>query len=516
MFKNALVSVSDKTGLIDFLKPYVAAGMRVVSTGGTGAYLKEHGIPVVDVSEQTGFPEVMGGRVKTLHPRIHMALLARPEHQEDTLLLEEQGLNPFDLVIGNLYPFSEKLGEGLSEFNQIEFIDVGGPSFLRAAAKNFQTTTVVCDPRDYGWIAGKLNLSLDERRTLASKVYAHTAAYDKVVSDYLSGKKDAGSNFELKGSPVAQLRYGENPHQQATWYSQGSGMQDSCEDHGLHRAQVLQGKELSYNNLLDLSASVNVLRDLNSFGLTACVAVKHNNPCGVALDPKGEAAVERALQADPVSVFGGIVAVNKEVTGAMAKKLQTLFLECVVAPDFSAEAREIFSSKKNLRLLSWPQMLVREGHPLIRSLPGGFVVQTPDTVGEWGSSWQVLTDQGLDDKLRVELLFAWKVAAHLKSNSIAIVGEGQSLGLGMGQVNRVDAVDQAISRFQRFHSGFSGRAVLASDAFFPFSDSVERIAQAGISWVIQPGGALRDQEVLQKARELGVSMVLTGERHFAH
>ncbi len=527
MFKNALVSVSDKTGLVDFLRPYLANGLRVVSTGGTARHLRENGISVVDVSEQTQFPEVMDGRVKTLHPHIHMALLARPDKDEDCEVLETYGLQTFDLVIGNLYPFAQARKQNLSETELLEWIDVGGPSFLRAAAKTYARTTVLCDPKDYLWVSERNELSLEERRALAAKVYAHTSDYDRMISEHLNPsakvsvtEDSSNGDLSLEGQFVAHLRYGENPQQRASWYSSRDSKGEACQ--GLHQAQVLQGKELSYNNLLDLSAAVSMLREF-SHESPACVVVKHNNPCGVAVEKSvgvqeglSSLAVKRALEADPVSAFGGILAFNQRVTLEAAQALSSIFLECVVAPEFTLEARELLSAKKNLRLLAWPDLLGKEEPIQVRSILGGYLVQTPDQVDVWQDSWRLLPDQSLDKQITSDLLLAWKVAAHLKSNAIAIAGGGQTLGLGMGQVNRVDAVEQAIGRFQHFHSGFIGVPVLASDAFFPFPDSIEKIAQAGIRWVIQPGGSVKDPEVLARAQGLGVSLVLTGQRHFAH
>lgn len=511
MFKNALVSVSDKTGLAEFLKPLVDKGLRVLSTGGTAQYLRSQGIPVTDVSEQTGFPEVMNGRVKTLHPKVHMALLAR-DLDEDRQVLKSHGIDRFDLVIVNLYPFEKTLvakmkGEALTEDDLIEKIDVGGPSMVRAAAKNFKQIAVVTDPRDYTWIAGKDKLSEEDRRILAGKAFAHVARYDSLISHFLGAFW--GDELSFGGRKIQDLRYGENPQQKASWYA------FSGDDKGLHAAEILQGKELSYNNILDIDAASILLQCL---GEKAAVVVKHNNPCGVAVarKPQEDAteALQKAMAADPVSAFGGIVAYGSIVDKKEATLLTTLFLECVVAPGFSPEAREILKTKKNLRLLQWPGILGNQRAFELRSVSGGFLVQTSDRLFSAPETWKFLGEQPDEDTL-ADLIFAEKVCASLKSNAIAIVRNGQTMGLGMGQVNRVEAVEHAISRMQQHHPNHS-HAVLASDAFFPFPDSVERIAAAGIRWVLQPGGSVKDQDVFEAARRLGVNMVTTGQRHFRH
>ncbi|MCM2282418.1 MAG: bifunctional phosphoribosylaminoimidazolecarboxamide formyltransferase/IMP cyclohydrolase [Bdellovibrionaceae bacterium] len=506
MFKNALVSTSDKTGLIEFLRPLVANGLRVVSTGGTSKYLRDNGLPVVEVAEQTGFPEVMDGRVRTLHPKIHMALLARSRVREDMELLNENGLEPFDLVLVNLYPFEDALARGVNGDELIEYIDIGGPSLLRAAAKSHERIAVVCDPQDYKWILEKRELSLDDRRRLAAKVFAHTARYDARIASVLD--PEPLENHFLAGHPVQELRYGENPHQKAAWFRTAS--------QGLHQARVLHGKPLSYNNILDLDAAC---ATVGEFTEPAACAVKHNNPCGVATHARASLAVRAALHADPVSVFGGIVAVNREVDAEAAGDLSQIFLECVIAPSFSSEALEILTKKKDLRLLAWPELAKRAGNGLeFRTVAGGYLAQSRDEVGVWRTqgeqAWQALGDAP-NEQVQADLALAWKVCAHLKSNAIALAAGGQTVGLGMGQTNRVDAVEQAIARMKKHHAG-SQDVVLASDAFFPFPDSVELAARAGIRWIAQPGGSIRDEAVLLRARELGVTMVMTKTRHFRH
>jgi phosphoribosylaminoimidazolecarboxamide formyltransferase / IMP cyclohydrolase len=503
MFQNALVSVSEKKGLVEFLKPLYQKGMRIVSTGGTAQHLKDNGIKIVDISEQTGFPEVMGGRVKTLHPNVHMPILSRQDHPEDFELLKKSGLAPFDLVICNLYPFEAAVEKNLQGSELIEKIDIGGPTVLRAAAKNFSQVTVVCDPEDYSWIAGKNEITLEDRKQLAAKVFAHVSSYDSLVASELGNAW--GSQFSLGGHKVMELRYGENPHQQAAWY------RVLADQKGLHTAEVLQGKVLSYNNLLDLDAASSLVQ---GFTGPAAVAVKHNNPCGAAVAEQLSLAIEQALKADPVSVFGGIIAVNREIGKAEAEMLQGIFLECIVAPSFSNEALEIFAKKKNLRILRWKALGETQMRFEMKTVAGGFLLQHKDIVGNDPEAWKFLGEKPSAAVLR-DLQFGEKVCATLKSNAIALVKNGQTVGLGMGQVNRVDAVKHAIDRMQT-HFGNLNQVVLASDAFFPFPDSIEVAAKAGVSWILQPGGSVKDEEVFAAAKKLGVNMVVTGTRHFKH
>ena len=505
LFKNILVSVSDKTGLVDFLKPLHEAGARIVSTGGTAKTLRDAGCKVIDVSDQTGFPECMDGRVKTLHPRVHMALLARPGHEEDQKLLRENDIQAFDLVIVNLYPFEQTLATKAGQADLIENIDIGGPSMIRAAAKNFEQVTVVVDPADYSALAAETALSKEEKLRYAAKAFAHVSSYDARISQTLS-YGETFPNFGLGGTKIQELRYGENPHQKALWYKR-RGAQTGWQD-----AKILQGKELSYNNLLDLESALGLLRE---FDHPSAVAVKHNNPCGAASADHLDVAVEKCLASDPVSVFGGIVALNQEVSGKAAEALGKVFLECIVAPKYSADALNILAKKKNLRLLEWTELGIRDDFWKLTTIQGGFLIQEPDRVHMWNPDWKII-GASPTPALRADLSFAWAAVAHLKSNAIAIAGDQQTLGLGMGQVNRVDSVDLAIQRMTKFHADKTSTPVLASDAFFPFADSIELIHKAGIKWVIQPGGSMRDEEVFAKAKELGVNLVLTGQRHFRH
>ncbi len=507
-FKNALVSVSDKTGLVDFLKPLVHEGLRVVSTGGTLKHLRENGIAAVDISEQTGFPEVMDGRVKTLHPRVHMALLSRDGMEEDRALLAKEGLDPFDLLIVNLYPFEAARAKGIQGDELIEYIDIGGPSMLRSAAKNHQRLTVLTDPADYKWVESKQgNLNLEDRRHLAAKVFSHTSRYDDLIARSLSDSVESWNG--LNGRLVSELRYGENPQQKAAWY------RDPMAKSGLHEAQILHGKALSYNNLLDLDAACAAVTEFRS---AAAVAVKHNNPCGVGTDRDIAGAVRRSVAADPVSVFGGIIALNRSVDFAAAEAMASIFLECVIAPDYSPEALTRLKAKKDLRILLWPGLADHQPVRQFKTIAGGYLMQSADRTSDWSDAWKTVGAKGestLTMAVKADLLLAWKVCAHLRSNAIAIASEGATVGLGMGQVNRVDAVEHAIGRMRK-HQPNSVNPVLASDAFFPFSDSMEKIAEAGIRFVIQPGGSIRDEEVLARAQALGITTVLTGTRHFRH
>ena len=504
-FKNALVSVSNKKGLVEFIRPLAEKGMRVVSTGGTFQELKKAGICVEEVCQQTGFEEVMDGRVKSLHPYIYMPLLARPNHVDDNKTLKRFHLSRFDLVICNLYPFEEKKAQG--DKNLVEWIDVGGPSLIRAAAKNFASVTVLCDPADYEEIlkAGKAP-HLEKRKQLAGKAFSLLAHYNSCIANHLLQRElwDKEEDLYLKGSFFKKLRYGENPDQRAGWFHFGTS--------GLHNSVCLQGKELSFNNICDLDSAVSTLRE---FQEPCCVAIKHNNPCGVACGNKIEKAVDLALKADPLSVFGGIVAVNQTVCEKTAQRLCSLFLEAVIAPDYSPSALEVFSSKKkNLRVLKWQDLMFKRKDAFtLRYVDGGVLVQENQKIDKW-NQWKYLQKEP-EPSIQSELSMAWKICAHLKSNAIALVSKKQTVGLGMGQVNRVASVEIAVQNWKKFHPHIVS-PVMASDGFFPFKDSIEHAAKAGIKWIVQPGGSLRDKEIILKAEELSVNMVCTGQRCFSH
>ena len=507
---NALVSVSDKSGLIDFLKPLAEAGLRIVSTGGTKKYLDENKISTVDVSAVTQFPEVLDGRVKTLHPRVHMGLLADLSQPGHVQTLADHQVESFSIVVGNLYAFEA--------YRDIDHIDIGGPSFLRASAKNHAHVVVVCDPSDYSWVQKKLmnnEMTLQDRKKLALKVFQLTSYYDGLIAKQFAS--DLGldpMDNQVCAVPMRKkqsLRYGENAHQSAVWY------EDPFSNEGLNRAQILQGKELSYNNLLDLHAAARLACE---FSNPVCVAVKHNNPCGVGFAESVEGAVKNCFEADPKSIFGGIIAVNTELTLDAARFLSEIFLECIVAPSFSVEAKTYFEKKKNLRLLTWNFKASKGGE--LKSIDGGFLYQQAD---------QFLQDRNfiLNDTTAMTWPNHMRLAAergsiicgYLKSNAIAIVDSHRTFGLGMGQVNRVDAVKHAIERSQATGATKDKpdklqNLVLVSDAFFPFADSIELIANAGIKWIVQPGGSVKDNEVIAAAQKYQINMIMTGVRHFRH
>lgn len=509
---RALVSTSDKTGLTEFLRPLMAKGLELVSTGGTYEYLKKNDFPVVEVSQVTQFPEVLDGRVKTLHPFIHMGLLADKFNSTHLEQLNQHQVKSFDLVIGNLYPFEQTaLNEQVSFEDLIENIDIGGPSFLRASAKNYKSVIVVCSPSDYTWVQEKIladSVTENDRKKLALKVFSLTAYYDALIVNKLSEDSNEMDFLNIPLKKKQSLRYGENSHQKANWYV------NPLEKNSLANAQIHQGKELSYNNLLDLDAAINLVQ---LYEKPACVAVKHNNPCGVAIAENISAAASKAIQSDAKSIFGGIVAFNKKVDLLTAEQFQDIFLECIIAPSFSDEALKLFSGKKNLRVLTLPSLLFSAPQKLnFKSIAGGALNQDSDTYSTF--SWSYLSSKP-SEKILETMVFGEKVAAALKSNAIAIVYRGQSIGLGMGQVNRVDAVKHALTRMKEFaalNPLNMNEVVLVSDAFFPFADSIDIIAQNNITWILQPGGSVQDQNVISAAQQKNINMVLTHRRHFKH
>ena len=406
-------------------------------------------------------------------------------------------------MVVNLYPFEATVEKNPEMEELIENIDIGGPSMLRAASKNHERVTVACDPKDYSWILGRENLTLQDRRKLAAKVFAHCASYDSLVAAELGA--GWGKEFSLAGRAQSDLRYGENPDQKAAWYK------NLANTDGMHTAEILQGRPLSYNNLLDLDAAASLVRN---FSDPAVVAVKHNNPCGVAQGKEISIALERAVSADPMSVFGGIIACNRKVDEPMALRLNEIFLECIVAPDYSAEALSVFAKKKNLRILKWKKMLQASKAFEVRTVTGGFLIQDQQPLSSDPKEWKFLGETPTPELLK-DLQFAEIICASLKSNSIALIKDGQTVGMGMGQVNRVEATQHAIDRVKRHHPE-AKNLIMASDAFFPFPDSIELAASAGVKWILQPGGSLKDEEVFAKAKNLGVNMVVTGVRHFRH
>ncbi len=494
----ALLSVSDKGGLLDFARGLLGLGFKLLATGGTHRALREAGLPVTYISEFTGFPEVLGGRVKTLHPKVHAALLARPDQEEE---LRALGLERIGVLAVNLYPFRETVARGASFTEALEQIDIGGPAMLRAAAKNHEAVLPVCDPGDYPRVleALKEGPSSEFRRELARKAFAHTAAYDAAIAEWLSGEKFPGERF-LVLRREAPLRYGENPHQEAALY------RVMGEKGPLLEARVLQGKAMSFNNYLDAEAAWNLVSE---FAEPACVAVKHQNPCGVALGGTPLEAYRRAYEADPVSIFGGILAFNREVDGPTAQAMGEVFLEVVLAPSFSPEALAVLAKRKNLRLLEVP--FPAQGPYLdLRRLRGGVLLQDADT--EDPVALRVVTRKTPTEPEWQDLLFAWKVVKHVRSNAIVVAKGGKTLGIGVGQTNRLWAARHALEAAGEKARG----AVMASDAFFPFDDAVRLAASYGIAAIIQPGGSVRDEDSIRAADEAGMAMVFTGARHFRH
>lgn len=508
MARLALLSVSNKTGIVDLARRLVEEfEFDLISSGGTAQTLKDAGLPVTKVSDYTGSPEILGGRVKTLHPRIHGGILARrdiPQHLTD---LETNQIRPIDLVVVNLYPFEETIAKpGVTLSEAVEQIDIGGPAMLRAASKNFAHLTVLCDPAQYEEYLQELRhnngtASLDFRQKCALKGFSHTASYDQAIAAYLS--QQSQNTYNLSGQQLQSLRYGENPHQPAAWYQTGTTPT------GWAAATKLQGKELSYNNLVDLEAARQIIAEFTD--TPAATVIKHTNPCGVALGSTLVEAYQKAFNADAVSAFGGIVALNHPIDAATAEELTKTFLECVVAPGCEAAAQEILAAKSKLRILTLPD-LTSGPKETVKAIAGGFLVQSADDKIADGSQWQVVTERQPTPEELAELLFAWKVCKHVKSNAIVITRDRTTLGVGAGQMNRVGSVKIALEQAGVKAQG----AILASDGFFPFDDSVKTAASAGITAIVQPGGSLRDQDSIKAANELGLVMVFTGIRHFLH
>ncbi len=510
MARLALLSVSDKTGLIDFARQLVEKfDFEIVSSGGTAQALKAEGIPVMKVSEYTGAPEILGGRVKTLHPKIHGGILARRDLSEHLVDLEQQGIRPIDLVVVNLYPFEATIAKpGVSLADAIENIDIGGPAMLRAAAKNYAHLTVICNPDRYDDYLAELTnnhgqASIEFRQARALETFQHTATYDTAIAGYLAAQAGEITNYQLSGQSLQSLRYGENPHQPAAWYQTGATPT------GWTNAKILQGKELSYNNLVDLEAARRIIAEFND--TPAATIIKHNNPCGTALGDTLLAAYDRAYNADSTSAFGGIVAVNRPLDADTATSMSKTFLECIVAPACTPEAAAIFATKKNLRVLTLAD-LATGTKDNVKIIAGGMLVQSADEAIETAENWQVVTAKQPTDAELQELLFAWKVCKHVKSNAIVITKDRATIGVGAGQMNRVGSAKIAIEQAGDLARG----ATLASDGFFPFDDSVRSAAAAGITAIVQPGGSMRDNDSIAAANELGIVMVFTGTRHFLH
>jgi phosphoribosylaminoimidazolecarboxamide formyltransferase/IMP cyclohydrolase len=515
--RRALLSVSDKSGLVELARALNALGIELLSTGGTARLLQKEGIAATEVSSYTGFPEMLDGRVKTLHPKIHAGLLARRDDPAHLAALQASGIGTIDLVVVNLYPFQAAVADADCRFEDaIENIDIGGPAMLRSAAKNHAGVAVVVDPADYGRVLEEIRsrgeVSTATRFMLAAKVFAHTAAYDGAIANYLSSLDASRRRAEYPGVLSLQfrkredLRYGENPHQTAALY-----VDPQPAPGGIAGYRQVQGKELSYNNIADADAAWECVK---SFGDPACVIVKHANPCGAAVAPTLAAAYAKAFKTDPVSAFGGILAFNRVLDAETAAALGARFAEVVIAPRVEPQAQKILSAKANLRVLEVPMAHGAQAHDYKR-IGGGLLVQTSDSRPLDSQSLKVVTRRAPSEAQRADLLFAWSVARYVKSNAIVFCGDGMTLGVGAGQMSRIDSVRIAATKAQAAGLPLQG-SVVASDAFFPFRDGLDALAEAGAVAVIQPGGSVRDAEVIGAADEHGIAMIFTGMRHFRH
>jgi phosphoribosylaminoimidazolecarboxamide formyltransferase/IMP cyclohydrolase len=512
--QRAILSVTDKTGLIDFARKLAALNIELISTGGTAKLLRESGIAVKDISELTGFPEMLDGRVKTLHPKVHGGILHRREDPKHVAAVAEHGIVPIDMVVVNLYAFEKTAAKPGVKFEElIENVDIGGPSMIRSAAKNFRDVAIVTSPSDYDSIADELArsngaLSHETKWRLAQKAFATTAAYDSAIASTLDqidahGARSAADTFPptLRSSfqKTLDLRYGENPHQKAAMYSDGSGL-------GVANAHQLQGKELSFNNIVDLQAAWDLAQE---FEEPVCAIIKHTNPCGTATGKTLAEAYKLALECDPVSAFGGVIGVNRPIDAEAAEEMHKLFLEVIAAPAFTEGAKAKFASKKNLRLV---EVTLAHQKWALKNISGGVLVQDADIRLLQDADLRVVTKRSPTPEETRALLFAWKVCKHVKSNAIVYARDGQTVGVGAGQMSRVDAAKIGAMKAQLPLKG----TVAASDAFFPFPDGVEEIARAGATAIIQPGGSQRDPEVIEAADRLGLAMLFTGVRHFRH
>ena len=511
MAKRALVSVSDKTGLVDFVSGLQAAGWEIIATGGTQKLLENSGIKTIGISDVTGFPEICDGRVKTLHPKVHGGLLARRDEESHLQALRENGIEFIDLVCVNLYPFRQTIAkEGVSMADAIENIDIGGPSMLRSAAKNYNDVTVVCDPADYDAILAEINATgnttVETRLQLSAKAYTHTAQYDACIATYMREKAGLNEKLFLEFDLKQGLRYGENPHQSAKFYASTKAIPFS-----LATGKQLQGKEMSYNNIQDANAALNIARD---FDEPFCVALKHMNPCGAAVAATIEEAWQKAYEADTVSIYGGIVICNRTITKEIALGMKPIFLEIVIAPDFTEEAMEIFATKKNLRVIQVDMTPSSEPINQYVSVNGGLLVQHLDTQIETIVPEMCATKVQPEAATLEDMQFGWNIVKHVKSNAIVVVKNGQTLGVGAGQMNRVGSAEIAMK--QAHAAGVTEGLILASDGFLPFDDTVALAAQYGVTAIVQPGGSIRDNDCVVKADELGICMLMTGTRHFKH
>ncbi|MBE6053169.1 MAG: bifunctional phosphoribosylaminoimidazolecarboxamide formyltransferase/IMP cyclohydrolase [Clostridium sartagoforme] len=500
MIKRALVSVFDKEGILDFSKFLQEKGIEVISTGGTYKHLKENGVNVIEVNEVTNFPEMLDGRVKTLHPYIHAGILAIRDNEEHMKTIKERNIETIDMVIVNLYPFFQKVREDLSFEEKVEFIDIGGPTMLRAAAKNFKDVVVISDKEDYKAVMEEINetgdVSLKLRKKLAGKVFNLMSAYDAAISNFLLEDEEYPEYLSISYKKKQSLRYGENPHQSAAYYSSNEF------DGAMNSFEILNGKELSYNNIKDLDIAWKVACE---FEEVACCGLKHNTPCGVAIGETPFEVYKKAHDADPTSIFGGIVAINRKIDKATAEEMVKIFLEVVAAPDYDDDALEVLRSKKNLRVIKC--INEPKAKKYMVTVDGGILVQQEDN--KLIDDLKVVTEKEPTKEEMKDLLFGMKVVKYVKSNAIVAIRDGVAIGIGGGQVNRIWATEEALQRGK-------GATVLASDAFFPFRDVVDECAKGGIKAIIQPGGSIRDQESIDACNEHGISMVFTGIRHFKH
>ncbi len=509
--KRALVSVSDKRNLVEFVSGLVDLGYEIVSTGGTKKALEASGITTIGISEVTGFPEIMDGRVKTLHPKVHGALLCVRDNEDHVRQLQELKIDYIDLVCVNLYPFQETIQKaGVTHEEAIENIDIGGPSMLRSASKNYRYIPVICDPSDYERVLQELReqgeTTLTTREWLAAKVFRHTARYDAMIAEYLTKRTDEKfpESITLTYDKVQDLRYGENPHQEAAFYQNGNPQ------YSLANAKQLHGKELSYNNIQDGNAAIEILKEFE--GQCAVVGLKHMNPCGVGIGDTIEEAWDKAYEADPVSIFGGIVAMNQPVQKSVAEKLANIFLEIIIAPAFDEDALEILTKKKNIRLMCLDTTLEPSAKMKVTYVNDGLLVQDMDDHKIEVQDLTCVTKRQPSEAEMKQLLFAWSVVKHVKSNAIVLVKDDMTIGVGAGQMNRVGAANIAIAQAGEKANG----AVMGSDAFFPMSDTVEAAAKAGVTAIIQPGGSIKDQLSIDECDRHGIAMVFTGIRHFKH
>lgn len=515
---KALISVSDKTGVVEFARELVALGWEILSTSGTMKLLREAGLPVTSVSDVTGFPEICDGRVKTLHPKIHGALLARRDIPEHMKALKDNEIETIDLVCVNLYPFRETIAKpDVTMEDAVEHIDIGGPSMLRSSAKNWESVTVVCNPADYATIISEIkatgNTTRETRLALSAKAYTHTAEYDMAIATYMRAQAGLNEKLFLEYDLKQSLRYGENPHQQAKFYSSAE-----VEPFSLASAEQLGGKELSYNNIQDANATLNIARE---FDEPFCVGVKHMNPCGSAVGKTIAEAWRKAYEADKTSIFGGIVAANREIDLETAQMLKPIFLEIVMAPSFAPDALELLQTKKNLRILKVDMSKDDKVRSQYVSMNGGMLVQDRDSSIVPVKAEQCVTEAKPTDAQLADLEFAWKIVKHVKSNAIVVAKDGMTYGVGAGQMNRVGsaeiALKQAAATLKEEGRDINAEGlVLASDGFFPFNDVVALAAEYGIKAIVQPGGSIRDEDSVKLADEKGITMLFTGERHFKH